>query len=444
MPTTVIEGAQRTRARVLIAGGGVAAAEALLALARTASPHVELELLAPRRELTVRALAVAEPFGLVEPHRLDLEAIATEHGARFRLGTLARVDAARRVALTADGASIHFDALLVATGTRHEPALPGALTFGGPHDVPAFRALLDELEQGASKRIAFALPPAVRWSLPLYELAMLTAAHAARRGLDATIELVTHERRPLELFGLAVSDHVGGLLDDAGVRLTTDVVPVAVQPGKLILAPAGCVAADDVVALPLQRGPHIAGLPRGPGGFIPVDPFGRVDGLEGVYAAGDITWYPVKQGGLAAQQADAAASAIAAAAGAGVVPRPFEPVLRGVMLTGGAPAYIRGKNGSPTGPSETPLWWPPAKVAGRYLAPYLAETRTDVPLHDAHTDHHPALELALDAADANAGWGDFGGALRWLDAAERMNVALPPDYAQKRVRWRAARAAAAH
>ena len=40
-----------------------------------------------------------------------------------------------------------------------------------------------------------------------------------------------------------------------------------------------------------------------------------MEGLDGVYAAGDATWYPIKQGGLAAQQADVVATAIAAAVG---------------------------------------------------------------------------------------------------------------------------------
>ena len=56
--------------------------------------------------------------------------------------------------------------------------------------------------------------------------------------------------------------------------------------------------------------------------------------LEDVFAAGDIANFPIKQGGLAAQQADAAAEAIAAEAGAQVDPQPFKPVLRGILLTG--------------------------------------------------------------------------------------------------------------
>jgi sulfide:quinone oxidoreductase len=91
-----------------------------------------------------------------------------------------------------------------------------------------------------------------------------------------------------------------------------------------------------------------------------------------VWAAGDTTNFPIKQGGLAAQQADVAAEAIAAEAGADVQPRPFHPVLRGVLLTGRGSQWIRRDLETDEGDTERhALWWPPTKIAGRYLAPYL-------------------------------------------------------------------------
>jgi len=98
--------------------------------------------------------------------------------------------------------------------------------------------------------------------------------------------------------------------------------------------------------------------------------------VDGVYAAGDVTSFPVKQGGLATQVADAAAAHIALQAGVKVAREAFDPVLRALMLTGGASRFLR--RGLVTEPYRTevadePLWWPPAKIAGRHLSPYLAE-----------------------------------------------------------------------
>jgi sulfide:quinone oxidoreductase len=137
------------------------------------------------------------------------------------------------------------------------------------------------------------------------------------------------------------------------------------------------VPADHVVALPRLRGPSIAGLPHDGRGFVPIDRSGRVRGVEDVFAAGDAADFPIKQGGIAAQQADAAAEAIAAAAGSEVVPRPFDPVLRGLLLTGGERRFLRARVAGGRGATSTAqrdaLWWPPAKIVGRYLAPFLAE-----------------------------------------------------------------------
>ena len=104
-----------------------------------------------------------------------------------------------------------------------------------------------------------------------------------------------------------------------------------------------------------------------------MDPHGRVSGAEGVFAAGDITAFPFKQGGLAAQQADAAAEAMLAALGLPIDPRPFDPVLQGVLYTEDDPTYMRRRlgDGDEVEPRSYSLWWPPSKIAGRFLSPYL-------------------------------------------------------------------------
>ena len=95
-------------------------------------------------------------------------------------------------------------------------------------------------------------------------------------------------------------------------------------------------------------------------------------GAESVFAVGDLASHGIKQGGLAAQQADVAAQVIAATAGADVQPRPYRPVLRGMLITGGEVRYLRHEPDGTSDVSDEALWWPPHKVAGRHLAHYLA------------------------------------------------------------------------
>jgi sulfide:quinone oxidoreductase len=136
--------------------------------------------------------------------------------------------------------------------------------------------------------------------------------------------------------------------------------------------------AERIVALPELFGPSTPGVPKeSADGFIPVTAHCRVRGLDRVYAAGDATDFPVKQGGVAAQQADAAAEAIAALAGAAVEPQPFHPVIHGILLSLQKPLYlsahITGGHGSSSQISDTPTWDHPAKISAKYLAPYLEE-----------------------------------------------------------------------
>jgi sulfide:quinone oxidoreductase len=207
---------------------------------------------------------------------------------------------------------------------------------------------------------------------------LLTTTCLTDRGLgDLDVVLVTPEAAPLALFGRAASDAVGALLEERRVTVRCNTHPVSVSRGKLELAPRGSILADKVVALPRLRGEPITGIPRDGGGFVPVDAYGRVRGLDDVFAAGDVTAFPVKQGGLAGQQARAAAEAIALRAGADVVPEPFRPVLRGLLLTGSVPRFLRaelaGGAGDTAVAQTSPLWWPPGKIVGRHLGPFLAE-----------------------------------------------------------------------
>ena len=82
----------------------------------------------------------------------------------------------------------------------------------------------------------------------------------------------------------------------------------------------------------------------------------------------------LKQGGLAAQQADVAAADIAAQiGGVDVDVQPYRPKLQGVLLTGADPLYLQHdpRAAVSSDASREPLWWPPQKVAGTHLGPYL-------------------------------------------------------------------------
>lgn len=389
--------------RVLIAGGGVAALEAALALRTLAGDAVWVELLAPETQFWYRPPAVAEPFGLGEPKSFDLAELTTAAGATFSLGALTAVDIAEHAAISSLGGLFPYDALLVACGALPSPVVRGGLTFRGPADAERFGRLLDEIRSGQARRIAFVVPWGAVWSLPIYELALMTAAYVSDHGLPGVeLAFVTPEEEPAQIFGPEGSLAVRQLLDARGIELHLGMSATEFVDDELRLLPEGRLEADRVVALPRLRGPRIDGLPQTVDGFLPVDAHCQVHGLVHVFAAGDIANFPVKQGGLATQQADAAAAMIAAAAGADLVPEPFRPVLRGLLLTGREPRYLRHQltgdgDGDVSIASAEPLWWPPAKIVGRYLSPFLAGiTGVETAPESVSTSGAVRVDLAVD------------------------------------------------
>jgi sulfide:quinone oxidoreductase len=390
--------------KVLIAGAGPAGLEAALALRDLAGRRVAVTLLAPEEELAYRPLSVADPFSLAVTRRYPLDPIARDIHAERVVGRLASVDPAAHTVLTDGGEELGYDALLIALGARAERALERALTFWGPGDAEAVHGLVQDVEGGYSRRVAFVVPSGTVWSLPLYELALLTAARAYDCGLTPELHLITPEDQPLAVFGTQASQALAAELREADIQLHTGTYAESAGDGVLELRPAQeRVEVDRIVALPRLVGRPVDGLPADADGFIPIDDLVRVRGVDDVWAAGDATDFPLKQGGIATQQADTAARAIAARAGARVKLEPFRPLLRGVLLTGRGAWWLRSDPAGGGGDGDVAghaLWWPPSKIAGRWLAPYLAE-------RDAGSAGEPprgrALEVRLAHSQAPAG-----------------------------------------
>jgi sulfide:quinone oxidoreductase len=362
-----------TSKKVLIAGAGVAGLEAALALRALAEDRVAVELVAPGPDFVYRPLAVAAPFNAGEAQRFSLGPLVHEAGAELTEAAVRAVHPERMTVETSEGDQLPYDALLLALGAVPVASIPGAVAFRGPGDEEALADVLHDARAGHVRRLAFTMPAGISWPLPMYELALLTAVHLADAGADVQIEVVTPEQEPLQLFGQAASASVAEQLEAHGIRLRADTVPLAVEGEVFSFAGTGAIEVDRVVALPRIEGPRLPGIPHDSNGFVPTDTHARVRGLHDVHAAGDLTDFPIKQGGLAAQEADAAAESIAASVGAGIVPRPFAPVLRGLMLTGLTPRFMEAELGTLETQLDTePLWWPPAKIVGRYLGPFLA------------------------------------------------------------------------
>ena len=369
--------------KVVIVGGGVAGLEALMALHDLAGDRAEVTLVAPDPDFLYKPLLVEEPFDLGPAEKRALAPLAEELGARFVMKAVTGVRPEEHTVELDDGSTLDYDYLIVCAGGRFRPALERARTF--PSGGEPLR--INELLQGGQgrRRVAFVVPSGVTWALPIYEIALMTQRRAIELGVDdVELTIVTPEEAPLAIFGPTASAAVAQLLSARGIEVETGAHASEGDSGLILRPGDRRIEADSVIALPAMDGPALPGLPQDEHGFIPIDQHARVTGVDDVYAAGDGTNFPIKQGGLGTQQADAAAAHIAERLGAAIDVETFHPVLRGKLITGDESLHLRADVAGGGGGDEASLdclWWPPHKISGRYLAPFL--------YHDAQQEPEP-------------------------------------------------------
>lgn len=366
--------------KVVIAGGGVAGLEATLALRHLAGDAVDITLLAPGAEFVYRPMTVREPFGYSRAKRYSLEEIARDLRVKLVSDTLKQVDSQERVVRSDGDTALSYDALLLGLGARLHQRFEHSITIDDRELDEQLHGLIQDLEEGYTHRLAFVAPSPMGWPLPMYELALMAARRAYDMNADLSITIVTPDDAPLSLFGTTVSKAVEELLEKHGILTISSAHAEVPERGHVEIRPGTrSLHVDRIVALPQLLGPDVQGLPEAaPGGFIPVDEHCRVRGIEHVWAAGDATDFPVKFGGIAAQQADVAAMEIARLAGVAVELEAFQPEIDAVLLGGHTPLYLHahltGGHGMSSEVSDTPRFTQQAKIAAKYLSPYL-ETR---------------------------------------------------------------------
>jgi sulfide:quinone oxidoreductase len=362
------------RETVLVAGAGVAGLEAGLALRDLAGDRVEVSLHDPGKEFAYRPFGVGEPYGTTRAFRYDLRTLSELCGAPLHPGAIAAVDPERRVAISREGERFTYDRLIVATGARVLWAVPGAVTFWGVADEGQVGDLIADLRSGRLRRLVLTMPAERGWYVPLYELAVLVATVLGKAGDHrARITVVTPEAAPLGIFGARAAEQTRALLAEQRVDLITGARPLEFAAGRLRIDSREDVEADAVITLPRLEGRKISGIPHDAEGFVAVDERGAVIGLERVYAVGDVSSLPFKQGAFATQQADAVAEEIAARVGVEIEPPAAGPGMRAVLWTGQGPRYFAAENGQ-SGRVSTPSQrhlelLHNGRLTARYLSP---------------------------------------------------------------------------
>jgi sulfide:quinone oxidoreductase len=313
--------------RVLIAGGGIAGLETLTGLRELAGNRVSLTLVAPDDEFVFHPVTIRQPYSVEPTRSVAISRVAMDVGAKFAAATVEEVDADGRTVHTSAGERIGYDVLVLALGADAIPALDHVMTWDDRSDSELLGGLLRDVEEGYSGRVAVVIPPGPGWPLRGYELALVIRQHAFDMSVDRQTTLVVPDPSPLAEVAKRAAKAITAELERAGIT-TVPAKRVSVERGHdlaLVLQPSGQrIEVDRVLAMPILRGRRIDGIPVDEYGFVPIDTRCGVEGLDGVWATGDCTAFPLKSGGVSAKQADVVAANIAAIAGADVEPRSFD------------------------------------------------------------------------------------------------------------------------
>lgn len=362
--------------KVVIVGSGSAAFEAAFRLRRLGEGKLVTTMLTPDEQFLTRSLMTAAPFSSRPISRVAVSQLAATANVELVPGRMTAVDAEAHVVLTESGEGLNYDALLIAIGGAQRAPYPHGLAFGLPGTIERMHGLVQDLESGYVRNLAFIVPAEATWPVPIYELALMSAGRAYDQCMRCALTIVTHEDSPLALFGPKASKEISGELARLGIEVHTRADVSVPGPRTVEINPGGDrLTVDRVITIPLTDGPDVPGLVTNAQGFLPVDEHGRVIGATDVYAAGDVTDFQIKQGGLACQQAVAASEAIAAQAGVPIEPRPYAGKLEGVLF-GDHTRALLSTNDDATDEGELgadAAWWHPIKLGSRELAEQLCQ-----------------------------------------------------------------------
>ncbi len=225
---------------------------------------------------------------------VDIRPWLRRRGVRFVDDWVTGIEDGGRTVVTAGGRHEN-DALFIGAGPEFLlEDIPGTAehTFSpcsGPQAMTEFMARLDAMDGGVIY-VGFKLNKADGFVAgrggQMYECACLLDWALRRRGV--------REKFEIHLFSPNIEPGESGMITDAlqarNIVLDYGYEPAAFETDGLRDADGGFRPADLVLFTPGIRAPawlRESGLPISPGGHVMVDRFGRVQGLEKVYAAGD-------------------------------------------------------------------------------------------------------------------------------------------------------------
>ena len=302
--------------RLVVLGAGTAGTLLANRLRRRFTPaELQIDVVDRDDEHLYQPGLLFVPFGLADPRRLVRERHRQLHGGiGFHRSEIDAVSLAEQRVSLADGGTLPYDALVVATGTRLLPEeTEGMLgpgwnrTVATFYDLPGATALRDALTRFQGGRLVVDIVDMpIKCPVAPIEFAFLADWYLRRRGIRerTTLTLAT----PLDgCFTKPIaSKHLTYLLARKGIELEVEFSAGAVDGERGILTSYdGRELPFDLLAtVPLHGGQAYVERSDGLGdalGFVPTDAATlRTKAAENVFAIGDATDVPASKAGSVA------------------------------------------------------------------------------------------------------------------------------------------------
>jgi NADH dehydrogenase len=286
--------------RVLVLGSGFAGLWAALGAAR------RLEELGAQDAVDVTVVS-SRPFHDIrvrnyEPDlsacRIPLPELLDPAGVGHLTADVTAVDPTRATVGTADGATLAYDRLVLAVGSAvAKPNLPGLAEFGfdvdtydGAMRLQAHIRDLAGRPADASTRTAVVVGAGLTGIETASELPRMLA-DVLGSGATPRVILVDHNPHVGSDMGESARPVIEKALADNDVESLTGIGVTAVDARSVTLSSGDIVPAATLVwCAGMRANPLTAqfGVPRDKLGRLPVDDYLRVEGVPGVFAAGDV------------------------------------------------------------------------------------------------------------------------------------------------------------
>jgi sulfide:quinone oxidoreductase len=306
-------GRRAMQKRIVILGGGTGGTMMANRLRRLYEPAEAAITVVDRDDRHVYQPGLLfVPFGLTEvedivrPRRRQLH-----EGIEFRQEEVDRVDLETDLVHLGDGATLPYDVLIVATGTRLQPEEtegmtgPGwmekVFTFYTPEGAAALARALGELDGGRVVVSCVDMP--IKCPVAPLEFSFLTDWYFHDRQVRDRVDLTFVTPLDAAFTKPVAAEHLAGLLRRKDIQLVSDFATGEIdgEGGRLVSYDEREVPFDLLVTIPLHGG--AAFVERSPGlgddlGFVPTDPHTlQSRARPNVFAIGDATNVPTSKAG---------------------------------------------------------------------------------------------------------------------------------------------------